>query len=168
MSQERGLKTGQTCIYRDTPSNTVVGQKSGAPDAPTHRHQMHSAAFGAPDLATCLARSKFNGRFSEHRTCPTPSTQCSTPSVRCTPVASRDVFRSSNMSDGGSTDATMSGAHEGLKRLLTSQSHRTLYSVASDAPMTTLSARASVVKTLDVDVSVRRCRSQRPTSVSLP
>jgi hypothetical protein len=36
---------------------------------------MHSAASGAPDLATCLVRSKFNGRFSEHWTRPTPSTQ---------------------------------------------------------------------------------------------
>jgi hypothetical protein len=75
MSQERGPKTSQTCIYRDTPSNRAIGQKTRAPDAPTHRHRTHSAASGAPDLATCLARSKFNGRFSEHWTRPTPSTQ---------------------------------------------------------------------------------------------
>jgi hypothetical protein len=63
------------CIYRETSSNRAVGQKSGAPDAPTHRHRTHSVASGAPDLAMCLARSKFNGHFSEHRTRSTPSTQ---------------------------------------------------------------------------------------------
>jgi hypothetical protein len=92
MSQERSPKTSQTSIYRDTPSNRAVGQKSGAPDAPTHRHRTHSAASGVSDLATCLARSKFNGRFSEHRTRPTPSTQRPTPSVRCTPVSIQRRF----------------------------------------------------------------------------
>jgi hypothetical protein len=90
--QERVPLAGQTCIYRDTPSNRVVGQKSEAPDAPTHKHRMHSAAFGAPDLAMCLACSKFNGRFSEHRTRPTPSTQSPTPSVRCTPISNQRRF----------------------------------------------------------------------------
>jgi hypothetical protein len=90
--QERAPLAGQTCIYRDTPSNRAVGQKSGAPDAPTHRPRMHSAASGAPDLATCLTRSKFNSRFSEHRTRPTPSTQSLMPSVRCTPVSNQRRF----------------------------------------------------------------------------
>jgi hypothetical protein len=66
----------------------AVGQKSGAPNVPTHRHRTHSAASGAPDLTTCLAGSKINGRSSEHRTHLTPSTQRPTPSVRCTPVSS--------------------------------------------------------------------------------
>jgi hypothetical protein len=90
--QERDPLADQTCIYRDTPSNIAVGQKSGALDAPTHRHRTHSAASGAPDLATCLVRLKFNGRFSEHRTRPTPSTQSPTPSVRCTPVSNLRRF----------------------------------------------------------------------------
>jgi hypothetical protein len=92
MSQERGPKTGQTYIYRDTPSNRAVGQKSRAPDALTHRHRMHSATSSAPNLATCLACSKFNGRFNEHRTRPMPSTQCLTPSVRCTPLSNQRQF----------------------------------------------------------------------------
>jgi hypothetical protein len=82
----------QTCIYRDTSSNRAVGQKSGAPNAPTHRHRTHSAASGAPYLAMCLTRLKFNGRFSEHRTRPMPSTQSPTPSVRCTPVSNQRQF----------------------------------------------------------------------------
>jgi hypothetical protein len=85
ISQERDPKTGQTCIYRDTPSDRTIGQKSGARDASTHRHRTHSAASGAPDLATCFARSKFNGRFSEHRTRPTLS-------IRCTPVSIQRRF----------------------------------------------------------------------------
>jgi hypothetical protein len=81
-----------TPIYRDTPSNRAIGQNSRAPNTPTHRHRTHSAAFGAPDLATCLAHSKFNDRFSEHRTRPTPSTQRPTPCVRCTLVSIQRQF----------------------------------------------------------------------------
>jgi hypothetical protein len=45
-SQEFRPKTGQPSIYRDTLSNRAVGQKSRAPDAPTHRHRKHSAVSG--------------------------------------------------------------------------------------------------------------------------
>jgi hypothetical protein len=81
-----------TPIYRDTPSNRAVGQNSRAPNAPTHRHQTHLAVSVAPDLTTCLAHSKFNDRFSEHRTRLTPSTQRPTPCVRCTPVSIQRQF----------------------------------------------------------------------------
>jgi hypothetical protein len=67
----------------------------------------------------------------------------------------------------------VSDAHSSFTVHQTLPHHRTLHSVwpasdaiASDAPMTTSSARASVVKPPDTDVNVRRCRSQRPTSVS--
>jgi hypothetical protein len=147
--QERVLLAGQTCIYRDTPSNRVVGQKSGAPDVPTHRHRTYSAASGALDLATCLARSKFNGRLSEHRTRPTPSTQRPTPSVQCTPVSIQRQFSLTGCVRRWVNRRPASGAREGSKELLTSHNHRTLHSVwptsdakASDTPMTTSSARA--------------------------
>jgi hypothetical protein len=84
--QERSSHGWPTHIYRDTPSNRVVGQITGAPDAPTPMHRMHPAASGAPIAATCPCTFKDQWSSSYWK--------CSTPtlSIRCSPVRVQNQF----------------------------------------------------------------------------